>query len=304
MRLPSLPIMFAALAAAALLLWVARIFWHSYRGALRDFERTPPTAQSLHPALTGIPGLQAVSFAGSAGESLAAWYVPTRNGAAIVLLHGTGAERSSLSAETAMLAAAGFGVLALDLPGQGQSDGHSQWGEAERLALSASLDWLEHQPGIDPRRLGAFGLSFGGYVLLQSAAREPRLRAIVLASTPLDLDQETRQANAAHGWLSAWPALWVLHRYRRGASDLAPAAALRALAPRELLVISGERDRLVTPADAGALFAAALEPKELWIVPGAGHAAFAAAAPATYGPRLAQFFARALAVSAAPPSRG
>ena len=286
---PWLPFVMLGVFAAALALFAARIAWHSYRAAVRDFQRTAPGPFSARAADAGVAQLQSVTFAG-AGETLAAWYVPSRNSAAVILVHGTGAERGSLLAETRILAAAGFGVLTLDLPGQGLSGGDTRWGDPEVAALSAAIDWLQTRPGLDRERIGGFGLSFGGYVLLQCALRDMRLRAVVLASTPEDLDEETRRANAGAGFLSVWPALWVLHRYRGAVKDVPPVQAVRALAPRAVFVIGGERDRLVPPRAAQALFAAALRPKEIWIVPGAGHAGFAMSAPREYAARLAGFF--------------
>jgi pimeloyl-ACP methyl ester carboxylesterase len=284
----------SGLIGAGLALGVARIVWHSYQGAVRDFLRTPAGPLTLDPALAAVPHLQSVTFGSGTCPLLAAWYVPSREGAALILVHGTGAERASLLEETRLLAAAGFGVLTLDLPGQGLSAGDTGWGAPEECAVSAAVDWLSARPEVDPGRIGAFGLSFGGYVLLQAAVAEPRLKALVLVSTPEDLDAETRRANAGWGLLSELPALWVLHRYRRGARDLAPREAVAALSPRAVFIISGERDRLVPPEASGVLFDAAREPKWLWIVPRAGHAGFAAVAGAAYGQRLAEFFARAL----------
>ena len=282
------------LIAAALALGAGRIAWHSYRSARSDFLRTPPGPLTLDPAVAAVPHLQSVTFGPSAARMLAAWYVPSRDGAAVILVHGTGAERASLLDETRLLAQAGFGVLTLDLPGQGLSAGQTRWGAAEERAVSAAVDWLGTRPEVDPERIGAFGLSFGGYILMQSAVRERRLKALVLASTPEDLDAETRRANDGWGFLSALPALWVLHRYRGAARDLPPPEAAAALAPRALFILSGERDRLVPPFASRVLFDAARQPKELWIVPHAGHAGFAAAAGEEYGRRLAGFFARAL----------
>jgi uncharacterized protein len=280
--------------AAALGLGAARIAWHSYAGAMRDFLRTPAGSLSLDPAAAMLPHLQSVTFGPGSPPALAAWYVPSRAGATVILVHGTGAERASLLAETRLLAAAGFGVLTLDLPGQGLSAGVTRWGDPEERAVSAAVDWLSTRPEVDPQRIGAFGLSFGGYVLLQAALTEPRLKALVLASTPEDLDAETRRANGAWGILSALPARWVLHRYRGQVRDRPPPEAVAALAPRAVFVIGGERDRLVPPFASRALFDAAREPKELWIIPGAGHAGFAAMAGEEYGRRLVGFFSRAL----------
>ena len=89
--------------------------------------------------------MQSVTFA-AAGDRLAAWYVASRNSAAVILVHGTGAERASLLSETRTLAAAGFGVLTRDLPGQGLSGGETHWGAAEILALSGKIDWLQGRP--------------------------------------------------------------------------------------------------------------------------------------------------------------
>ena len=282
------------LIAAVLALGGARIVWHSYRGAVRDFLRTAAGPLTRDPAVAAVPHLQSVTFGPGLAGMLAAWYVPARNGAAVILVHGTGAERASLLDETRLLARAGFGVLTLDLPGQGLSAGQTRWGAAEERAVSAAVDWLSLRPEVDPERIGAFGLSFGGYIVLQSAVGERRLKALVLASTPEDLDAETRRANGGWGFLSVLPALWVLHRYRSDARDLPPREAVASLAPRALFIIGGERDPLVPPFAARVLFDAAREPKELWIVPAAGHAGFAAVAGEEYGRRLAGFFARAL----------
>ncbi len=290
----TLPLVMSGLLAAALTLGAARIAWDSCAGAVRDFLRTPAGPLSFDPGAAGVPGLRSVVFGPGVPPALAAWHVPSRNGAAVILVHGTGAERASLLEETRLLARGGFGVLTLDLPGQGLSAGHTRWGAPEEGAVRAAVDWLCARPEVDPERLGAFGLSFGGYVLLQVAVAEPRLKALVLASTPEDLDAETRRANGRFGPLSALPALWVLHHYRGTARELPPPAAVAALAPRAVFILGGERDPLVPPAALTVLFVAAREPKELWIVPHAGHAGFAAVAGEEYGRRLSGFFARAL----------
>jgi uncharacterized protein len=294
----TLPLVMLGLCAAALVLVAARIAWGSYSGAVRDFRRTPAGPLTRDPAVAAVPHLQSVTFGADAARMLAAWYVPSRNGAAVILVHGTGAERASLLPETRLLGAAGFGVLTLDLPGQGLSAGVTRWGAPEMRALSAAVDWLGARPEVDRARIGAFGLSFGGYVLLQAALGEPRLRALVLASTPEDLDAETRRANGAWGPLSELPALWVLHRYRGAVREPSPREAIARLAPRTVFIIGGERDRLVPPQASQVLFDAAHAPKELWIIPAAGHAGFAAVAGEEYGRRLAAFFGRALPGSA------
>ena len=122
----------------------AKSFWNERA----DYVRTPPAAISRHPERTGIEGLAEISFSSADGRRVAGWYAPSRNRAAIILVHGTGAERSSLLFETGFLSQAGFGVLAVDLPGQGASEGRTRWGVPERHAISAAIDWPKRLSGI------------------------------------------------------------------------------------------------------------------------------------------------------------
>jgi len=275
--------------AALGLCFVVRVAIKSYLDEASDFRRASVPALSLHPEATGIPNLEEVRF-GDPAEPLAGWYAPSRNRAAIVLAHGTGADRSSLVSETRLLAAAGFGVLAIDFPGQGASAGQTRWGKKERDALTAAVDWLSGRAEVDATRIGGFGLSIGGYILLQAATTETRLRAIVLASTPADMQEEVRISSSRWGVLSALPAVWALRRSGMPYRELLPRDVIGSISPRAIFLVGGEYDGWVPPATARELFAAAREPKQLWVVPGAGHSNFAEIAPREYADRLSRFF--------------
>src|SRR5438477_8265173 len=99
---------------------LGRIVSASYRTTLLDFEPWPASEQLLHPEQTGIAGIQSVDFLTGAGIRIAGWYVPSRNRAAVIVTHGSNADRSSMLPEIRNLAAEGFGVLAFDWPGDGQ----------------------------------------------------------------------------------------------------------------------------------------------------------------------------------------
>ena len=126
------------------------------------------------------------------GRRLSAWYVPSRNGAAVLLSHGSGGSRGRVAAHVRMLARHGYGVLALDDPGNGESQGHSNGlGDNAQPAIAAGLDYLAHRPDVDPKRIAGFGLSLGGEVLLEAASRDRRLAAVVSdgATRPMDADK-------------------------------------------------------------------------------------------------------------------
>ena len=86
------------------------------------------------------------------GVRLAAWYVPSRNGAAIVLVHGGGGDRDGLKLHATMLARHGYGVLLYDERGRGDSGGRSNaFGWDWPADVEASVDFLERR-GVGSRR--------------------------------------------------------------------------------------------------------------------------------------------------------
>ena len=267
----------------------AKSFWNERA----DYVRTPPAAISRHPERTGIEGLAEISFPGADGGRVAGWYAPSRNRAAIVLVHGTGAERSSLLFETGFLAQAGFGVLAVDVPGQGASEGRTRWGVPERHAITAAVDWLRARDEVDPQRIGGFGFSMGAYVLTQAAALDQRLRAVALVASPDDVVEHNWLATARWGLLTQVPCHLALRAYGQSL-DLRPKDVIGLIAPRAVLIVGGVLDPLVPEFIARRLFSAAGSPKELWLVPRAHHADFAQTAGPEYRNRLTGFFDRKL----------
>jgi uncharacterized protein len=266
----------------------------SYLDERSDYVRTPSTKISKNPGQTGIRGLREISFAAPGDQPVAAWYAPPSTArAAIVLVHGVGADRSSLLFETRVLAQAGFGVLALDLPGQGASGGRTFWGVPERRAISAAVDWLVARDEVDPQRIGAFGMSMGAYVLAQTAVLDKRLNAVVLAASPNDVVEFNWLATRRWSLLSQVPCYLAL-RAAGTPLDMLPKDIVGAIAPRHLLILNGDDDHLVRPWMARQLYAAAREPKELYIVHGAHHADYSTVAPVEYRARLVDFYRRAL----------
>jgi uncharacterized protein len=273
------------------LAWVAR---SSYRIATHDFEPWPGSAILKHPEEIGVAGLTPVSFVSGGGAKLAAWYVPSKNRAAVVLAHGTNADRSALLPELRILANAGFGVLAFDWPGDGESTGHIEWGQEEQDALRAALGWLTMQHDIDPQRIGGFGFSMGGYTLAQVAAQDQRLRAVVLAATPPDYVDYARWQVRRWGPISEGPVALLLRQFWPQSQQIQPQQAVARIAPRPVLILAGDADPVVPPFMAQRLFNDAAAPKALWLIPRAGHGGYASAGLIAYQQRLTAFFLQAL----------
>src|SRR5579864_924903 len=125
-----------------------------------------------HPvrAVVGTPpadlGGSKVQFASRSGGTIHAWFVPAsaRLGA-VLLLHGMGANRTSMLERARFLHARGYAVLAPDFQAEGESSGdHVTFGKLESLDAEAALAFLRDRvPG---ERIGVIGVSMGGAAAL------------------------------------------------------------------------------------------------------------------------------------------
>jgi hypothetical protein len=223
------------------------------------------------------------------GRQLAAWYVPSRNRAAVVLIHGSTGNRSRVADRAELLARHGYGVLALDLPGNGESDGRSAGlGDNAQPAVDAAVDYLQRRSDVDPARIAGLGVSLGGEVLLEGAAYDDRLRAVVSdgAARPEDAGRVEDMS----------PGIRIAMAMARGMSGMRAAPSLvdvvGEIAPRPVLLIgSGAENEIAV----NRLYADAAGPAaELWEIPEAGHTGGLRSRPAEYDQRVIGFLDEAL----------
>ena len=149
-----------------------------------------------------------------------------------------------------MLARHGYGVLAFDLFGNGESSGHSNGlGDNAQPAVDAALDYLVRRPDVDPDRVAAFGSSLGGEVLLEATAREPRLRAVVSDGAARPEDQaEVMDRDLAEDSIGSW--MVGVARVMSG-TQAAPSLidVVPRIAPRPVLLIAAGSDPAEIPTN-------------------------------------------------------
>ncbi len=110
------------------------------------------------------------------GLDLAGWYIPSRNGAAVLVYPG----RAKAQKHARYLARAGYGVLLVDRRGEGASDGDPHgFGWTFDKDIEAGVRFLQHRDDVDPRRIAGLGLSVGGEMMLQTAAGTTGLAAVI-----------------------------------------------------------------------------------------------------------------------------
>src|SRR5205823_5351983 len=127
------------------------------------------------PGNLGAP-YKTVAFDASDGLRLEGWFVPSRNGATVIVFPG----RKGTQKHARMLVRHGYGILAFDRRGEGESEGDPNalgWGFDRDL--KGALAFLRGRPDVDANRIGGLGLSVGGEALLQTAAETRDLKAVV-----------------------------------------------------------------------------------------------------------------------------
>jgi 2,6-dihydroxypseudooxynicotine hydrolase len=171
----------------------------------------------------------------------------------VIMIPGLDSVKEELQATAEYLLARGLAVIAIDGPGQGETEYELPIEPAYERVTTAVADDLKGRDDVDADRIGVFGVSLGGYYAARSAAYEPRVRAAVALAGPyrFDLDWDMLPAQTRttfqHRSGSASPAE---ARERAAALTLEDAAA-RIACP--LLVAAGGRDRLVPPYHAERL---------------------------------------------------
>lgn len=230
---------------------------------------------------------------------LSAWYVPGSKSEAIILVHGIHANRLALLPQAIMLHEAGYHLLLLDLRGHGLSEGNFvTYGHREALDVQAAADYLMTRPSVE--RMGIIGTSMGGAAVVRAAALDPRLEAIVIESSYSSLPDAVEDAFDDLSVFPRWPfapLLIALAEQRVGVeiNQVDSARELSEMQPRPLLIIHGQNDQLFPPDHAQRLYAAAHEPKTLWIIDTLGHDNPALNQGAIYQQRLLTFFESAFA---------
>jgi len=240
-------------------------------------------------------GYEDVSFTTSDGLKLEGWYIPSKNGAAVIAFPG----RKGPQEKARMLARHGYGVLLFDRRGEGESDGEpNSWGWGGTKDVKAAVAYLQRRRDVEPGRIGGLGLSVGGEMMLDAASDTKSLAAVVSEGAGArmfteEMDQDLSGLEKATMALPAWLKQTSIAVF----SNQSPPTNLKELvpkiSPRAMFLIAAPNAPTGEDLNRG-YYDAAGEPKALWEIPESKHVGGLEARPREYERRVVDFLDRAL----------
>jgi predicted alpha/beta hydrolase len=236
-----------------------------------------PELGRVTPADSGIAYVDA-TFTTSDGVRLSGWYIPSTNGAAMVVLHGASSTRSAVLDQAAVLARHGYGVLLYDARGMGRSDGRAMnFGWYGDRDLAAAIDFVASQPDVDPHRIAALGESMGGEEAIGAMPADDRLRAVVAEGA-------TNRVTGDWGWLA--------DLLTEAPAPISLRDAVTAANRPVLLITAGN---VSDEANAARYIQRGAPSRvEIWTVPGASHTGGLHTQPAAWEQQVTSFLDEAL----------
>jgi fermentation-respiration switch protein FrsA (DUF1100 family) len=238
---------------------------------VRQFLYYPTRIPESAPLPPWVQGAAEVWFDTSEGDRIHGLHWPAPPSRPTVLyLHGNAQTVFEWSLVASDLAPLDAGLLLIDYPGYGKSTG-SPHEEALYAAGHAALDWLGER--VVAERTVVLGKSLGGGVATEVLQNRP-VMGLILESTFCSVPAVARQV------MPFVPAGALLRTERYDSLSRVPGLRL------PVLVVHGTADDLIPVEQGRALYDAANDPKELYLVEGAGHNDVTVVAGPAYGERL------------------
>lgn len=224
------------------------------------------------------------------GLTLRAWYYPSLNGAAILALGGMNGSLGDNLPPIDFLLDEGYGVLQIDSRSCANPGTTVTLGGNEVYDATAGLRFLQSLPEVG--KIGAFGFSMGGSTVIRTTAQHHEIEAVVAEGIYANLGELLGNTNQSSSLPIRFFKNTIANTYKLFSGidpwEISPIDALPEISPRPVYLIFGEGES--QGGRAQDQFAAAGEPKTLWIVPQGGHGRNHIVARDEYQKRVLNFF--------------
>ncbi|MCY7276769.1 MAG: alpha/beta hydrolase [Phormidesmis sp. CAN_BIN44] len=201
-----------------------------------------------------------VSTKGGKIEHIHGWWIPhDRSLATMLYLHGNGGN-ISVEVKAQRFHQLGFSVLLIDYRGYGRSEGSFPSEATVYQDAQTAWDYLVKERQISPKKMVVYGHSLGGAIAINLASQNPNLAGLIVSSSFTSIQQV-----AAQDWkFRLFPIELILTQ------KFDSIGKVRSLKMPSLF-IHGMDDTLIPVSICKALYEAAPQPKQLLLIPQAGH---------------------------------
>jgi len=255
---------------------------------------TGPAPSAVGTLSTDFP-VEAVQIPAANKSDVHGWLAyGQRDGGVVLLAHSMRSNRLEMLSRARFLNNQGYSVLLIDLYAHGETTGKRiTFGLRESESIEAAVTFLRKTFPNEP--IGAIGVSLGAAAIVL-AKQHLNLDAIILESLHPTIEEAVENRLklhfGEHGVVLLPLLLSQLSFYlETTTSALSPINRINDI-DSPLLLISGTSDAHTTLPETERLLAAAREPKDLWIISGAGHFNMHTYAGREYEQRITDFFSQ------------
>lgn len=235
---------------------------------------------------------ETIAFDSLDGLELKGWLIPNnRSDSLIIVCHGHGANKGDVLFAARFLHNSGYNILLFDFRAHGESQGDiATLGWLEPSDLKGAIEYVKNR--LDPESIGVMGFSMGGATAITTAGQINDIKAVVADSAFADRSRLIKKAVN----LPLLDDLTVLSAQIQGMNmhENLPIDYAGEISPNAILIIQGDRDRLVETEDAELLYNSAKDPRELWLVENTPHVRAYQTQKQEYERRVVEFFDRYL----------
>ncbi len=234
-----------------------------------------------------------IELQSDSGEIIRGWHlVNVDSRSVVVLTHGIRGNRRAMLPRARELFRRGYSVVMIDLQAHGETPGTNiTLGHLERHDVAAAVSYARREHPSEG--IGVIGVSLGGASAL--LASPMGLDALILEAVFPSISAAVHNRVSAQlgpfSWLPASLLLLQLQpRLGVAPANLRPIDHIPNIGC-PVFIVSGVEDQHTTVDEAKQMFDAAVEPKQMWLVPNAAHVDLHQAAPAEYESKVIEFLA-------------
>jgi uncharacterized protein len=242
----------------------------------------PPTEIATTPAEVNLP-YKEVWLPVSTGK-IHGWWIKSSqpNAPALLYFHGNGSNIGDLINRASRFHQLGLSVLLIDYRGYGKSSGPFPNESLVCEDAQAALTYLTQTRQLPPHRIFLYGHSLGGAVAIELASRHPQLAGIIIEGSFTSVSAVAKEISLYR----LFPIDWILTQKFDSINKI-PNLKM------PMLFIHGTADDIVPSKMSQELYAVAPQPKQLLLVPEAGHDDVAKLGGVKYLQAIEQFIEQA-----------